>query len=249
MAGAVLIAVGTGIAGAADLPVKTAPLYVPAPFTWTGCYFGGNFGGAWDNTNWSDTLLGVNWSNGNSNGLGLIGGGEAGCNYQMGAFVVGVEGDFDWAAKNHSSNNAVVGPTGDSFQLTSNNYWISTVAARFGFAVERALLYGKVGGGWVGTNGFTVTDVTTGASFSSANSNTLGGWLVGAGVEYAYTTTWTMKLEYDYLGLGSQSVTLPGTVIPALAGDTFNSGHRNVQMVKLGVNYLFNWGGPVVARY
>jgi outer membrane immunogenic protein len=48
--------------------------------------------------------------------------------------------------------------------------------------------------------------------------------------------------------LGSRSFTLPGVVIPALAGDTITSNH-NVQEVKLGINYLFNWGGPVVARY
>jgi len=30
----------------------------------------------------------------------------------------------------------------------------------------------------------------------------------------------------------------------AFVGDTF-TGHRNVQMVKVGFNYLFNWGGPV----
>jgi len=34
------------------------------------------------------------------------------------------------------------------------------------------------------------------------------------------------------------------------AGDTFTSNNnRNVQTVKAGVNYLFNWGAPVAARY
>jgi hypothetical protein len=33
----------------------------------------------------------------------------------------------------------------------------------------------------------------------------------------------------------------------ALAGDTFTSNNRNVQMVKIGVNYLF--GGPTATRY
>jgi outer membrane immunogenic protein len=36
---------------------------------------------------------------------------------------------------------------------------------------------------------------------------------------------------------------------PFLAGDTFTSNNRNVQMVKVGVNYLFNWDAPVAARY
>ena len=57
-----------------------------------------------------------------------------------------------------------------------------------------------------------------------------------------------MKFEYDYLGLGNRTFSIPATA-PLLAGDTFVSNNRNVQMVKLGVNYLFNWGAPVAARY
>jgi outer membrane immunogenic protein len=56
-----------------------------------------------------------------------------------------------------------------------------------------------------------------------------------------------VKLEYDYLGLGNRTFFVPATS-PFLAGDTFTSNNRNVQMVKVGVNYLFNWGAPA-ARY
>jgi len=50
------------------------------------------------------------------------------------------------------------------------------------------------------------------------------------------------------LRLPGRTFTLTGAVFPALAGDTITSEH-NIQMVKLGINYRFNWGGPVVARY
>ena len=30
---------------------------------------------------------------------------------------------------------------------------------------------------------------------------------------------------------------------PFLAGDTFTQSNRNIQMVKVGINYLFNWSG------
>src|SRR6516165_5503340 len=80
IAGASLLALGTGLASAADLPVK-APPYVPPPaFSWTGCYFGGNIGGAWAQSNWSDSLFGLNW--GNTSDARFIGGGQVGCNYQ-----------------------------------------------------------------------------------------------------------------------------------------------------------------------
>jgi len=112
----------------------------------------------------------------------------------------------------------------------------------------------KVGGGWVGNNNFTVTNLTTGASFTCGTfnltncGNNTGGWLLGAGFEYAFTNNWTVKLEYDYLGLGNRTFFIPATA-PFLAGDTFTSNNRNVQTVKVGFNYLFNWGAPVAARY
>jgi len=53
-----------------------------------------------------------------------------------------------------------------------------------------------------------------------------------------------VKLEYDYLGLGNRTVFVPATAPTIFAGDTFTSGNRNVQMVKVGLNYLFNWGAP-----
>ena len=120
---------------------------------------------------------------------------------------------------------------------------------RLGVAANNWLFYGKAGGGWVGNNGFNVADLTTGSSIG-IGSNTRSGWLAGAGIEWAVTNNWTVKVEYDYLGLGSASFIVPaGTLLPSvLTGDTF-SGHRNVQEFKIGFNYLFNWGAPLAPPY
>lgn len=81
-------------ASAADLPRK-APPYMPPPvpaLTWTGCYLGGNIGGAWANVEVSDVPTGVTASRSNS---GFAGGGQIGCDYQMGAWVIGIRNMFD----------------------------------------------------------------------------------------------------------------------------------------------------------
>ena len=254
---------GTAVAGAADMPVKAPPPMLPPPvpvFSWTGFYVGGNIGGAWGNNRWTDTLFGTNFNNNNNNNNNgrFIGGGQIGGNYQIGQFVIGGEWDFDWAGNNNNNANNVgvfIPGVGNIIvnNNNNNNNWITTVAARFGWAVDHWLFYGKAGGGWVAhNNNFTITNLTTGVSFTCANNfngfnnncgnNNNGGWLVGAGLEYAFANNWTVKLEYDYLGLGNRSFVIPaGTV---LAGDTFTTNNRNVQMVKVGFNYLFNWGAP-----
>jgi len=90
---------------------------------------------------------------------------------------------------------------------------------------------------WVGHDDFTVTSLTTGASVT-ASTNRNSGWLVGAGIEWAFWPNWSAKVEYNYLGLDDRTFIVPaGTVTPLylfLAGDTFTQSNRNIQMVKVG---------------
>jgi outer membrane immunogenic protein len=240
--------VGTAIAAqAADLPVPApaykAPVTAPPPFLWSGFYIGGNIGAAWSQATVNDLAPpvggGVNYGNPNPNTM-FIGGGQVGANYQISNFVIGAEADFDWMG-HHSSGPAVTTGVG-TIQLTASDRWITTVAARFGVALDHWLIYGKAGGGWVGAGNFSVANLTTGTSASVGGNSTNSGWLVGGGVEYAWTPNWTTKLEFDYLGLRNANYTVPATSA-VLPGDTFTSTGRSVYMLTGGVNYLFNFGG------
>ena len=216
-------------------PVYAPPVYAPPPL-WTGFYLGGNIGGAWANRDVTDTFLGVNFNNGNNNGV-FIGGGQLGFNWQISNFVLGFEADIDGAANNNKTGTVFI-PTVATIQ-SSNNRWITTLAARFGVTNGYWLFYGKAGGGWVGSDDFTVTNLTTGASITASNNNTNSGWLVGAGVEWAFAPNWSAKVEYNYLGLNDVTFTVPAGS-SFLAGDTFTQSNRNIQMVKAGINYQFN---------
>jgi outer membrane immunogenic protein len=242
---------GTSLAAnAADLPpappmAPRAPVaYIPAApmFSWTGFYIGGNVGGGWSRGNVVDSVFGVNFNNGNS--ASFLGGGQIGGNYQIGSFVIGAEADFDWFANNNNSGNGTTVPAIPALgtptailRASANDRWETTLAARFGYALDHMLFYGKAGGGWVGAGNFAVTNVGTGASVAVSNGNTNVGWLLGAGFEYAFAQNWTAKLEYDYLALNNASynVTVPGLGVV----DTFTNGGRNVQTLTFGVNYLF----------
>jgi outer membrane immunogenic protein len=65
---------------------------------------------------------------------------------------------------------------------------------------------------------------------------------LGVGLEYAFWDNWSAKLEYNYMGFGSDDFFAPG------GGRA--SVDNNVQAVKFGINYKFGgWGPPVAARY
>jgi len=222
-----LLGVST-VTHAADILRRSPPVATPiilAPYNWTGFYVGGNIGGGWSNLSVTDTFTGVTWA---TNGAAFIGGVQAGYNWQIENIVLGVEWDFDWIGSGSHTGTVATGL--GSLQLSANPNWATTIAARFGIAANNWLFYGKVGGGWIGSNA-TVLNLTTGAGWNG--SNTSGGWLLGGGIEYAFTRNWTAKLEYNYLGLSDWSS--PTTLAPS---DTaVVSG--NVQMVKVGVNYKF----------
>ena len=193
-------------ANAADLHVKAPPAPPPPPpFSWNGFYIGGDLGGVWANGNVTDNLFGLSASASRS---GFIGGGEVGYNYQVNNVVFGIEGNFDWTSLSATGNGAVI-PAVGALQASANTNWVTTVAGRLGIAADRALFYVKGGGGWVG-NSASITNLTTGASISASNTNS--GWLIGGGVEWAFASNWSAKIEYDYLGL--RSWTLNGALLP-----------------------------------
>jgi outer membrane immunogenic protein len=216
---------------ASDVLVSSAP--PPAPtftsiwYNWNGVYIGGNVGGAWASGTLTDNLSGASFTGDTS---GFVGGGQIGYNWQVAPqIVLGAEGMFDGTSISKSSN-AVNIFNGDLLQGSARTNSVSTIAARFGYAADHWLYYGKAGGGWV-RNSATVTDLTTGASVSSSATN--NGWMLGAGIEYGITPNWTVKLEYDYLGLRdwTRSSLL-------FVGDTVTLS-RQINMFTVGTNYKF----------
>jgi outer membrane immunogenic protein len=227
---------------AADLPVK-APMLPPPPppFSWTGFYLGGNLGAGWANQRVNDTLIGREFSR--SSDAVFIGGGQIGYNWQINQnFVLGVEWDFD-AAGNNDNNRVGNGiPFGARLFTvrSSGDRWLSTLAARIGYANDHWLFYAKLGGGEVGVSRFTIFD-DRGFSVGSNTSRTRTGGMVGGGIEYAFTNNWTAKLEYDWISVKSRSFVVP-VGAPFLVGDVFSTRSNSVQAFKVGFNYLFNRG-------
>ena len=229
-------------AKAADLPPAPRPVFVPAlpPFSWTGFYLGGNLGAGWNHGNISDSSGLFAW--GANNSTTFVGGAQVGGNYQINNIVLGLEGDFDWFANSNNSGGGTAFPAaaGNIVQGSNNGRWLTMLTGRVGLAADRLLVYMKGGGAWVGSNNLTLTG-PGGGSVSIGNGNTNTGWVAGAGIEWAFAPNWTTKLEYDYVGLSNKSLTVTVPTIGGPVADTFSTNNRNVQMVTVGVNYLFNY--------
>jgi len=204
----------------------------PIPFyNWTGFYVGGNLGGAFEDGTLTDDRFGVAFSNSRS---GFIGGGQIGYNWQFWPqFVLGVEWMFD-ATDLRSDTDTVVVSGGTILSASTKVDWITSLAARFGWAANNWLFYGKAGGAWVHDSA-TVTSIVRGIAFSDSASDTKGGWLVGAGIEYGFAPSWTVRLEWDHIGL--DDVTHSGFVIKSPSDIITVS--RRFDLLTVGLNYRF----------
>jgi outer membrane immunogenic protein len=214
--------VAVGHALAADLPQPPppppqAPVFVPVPvYNWSGIYVGINGGYGFGNANWSGPL-----NSGTSNANGGLIGGTLGVNFQSGAFVAGIEGDFDWSGINSNTANTFCAVTAN---CQTGNTWLSTLRGRAGFASDRILFYGTAGGVF-GNEQLTANGATS--------TKTQAGWTAGAGVEAAFAENWTAKLEYLYMDLGKITCGVCGGV-PVSVTLTNN-------IIRAGINYKFNF--------
>ena len=77
--------------------------------------------------------------------------------------------------------------------------------------------------------------------FTLSDTKFHSGWTVGGGAEWAFAGPWSAKAEYMFARYSSQDYF--ASIAPGL------SFGMDVHTVKAGINYRFNWGGPVVAKY
>jgi opacity protein-like surface antigen len=69
--------------------------------------------------------------------------------------------------------------------------------------------------------------------------------MVGAGIEYAFTSSVSAKLEYNYMDFGKRTYYFLIDDVPIDV-----TVRQNLHLIKVGVNWRLDFGKyPVVARY
>jgi outer membrane immunogenic protein len=267
-----LVALGLGAtaAFAADRPV---PAYAPPPppvpvYTWTGCYIGGSAGwgsGTSNHTTVGDSVLTSTLGGrtaisapagsdiaGDLNLTGFIGGFQGGCNYQVGIWVFGIEGDG--SATNKEGQNFETALANFPNLATRANWisqtqerWLVTARGRLGLSGwgwfgDKTLLYVTGGGAWakIDTSEFLIGTNSSSPVNGHQESNTRSGWTVGAGIEYALGYGWSVKSEYLYVKFDDY------TTFNSPPFGNNNIAPRNVSLhnniFRAGMNYKLGWG-------
>jgi opacity protein-like surface antigen/outer membrane protease len=238
-----------GEARAADMPA-TPPPVMPL-WTWTGGYVGTHIGAAWGDTKFSDPA-GISLYGDQVSTPGAIGGFQAGYNWQVpqSRFVLGIEGDLSGLVSKGSNTCLASSRLVVSADCRNEPNASATITPRIGYAIDplgRTLAYIKGGFAAVHDSTEISTNGTTPKTETTDRFWTMG-WTVGAGVERALTPAWSLKLEYDYLGLGRANVATPPGQVQTIPGDFTSyqatpagttSLSQNVQEVKFGLNYRF----------
>lgn len=216
---------------------------------WSGIYVGAHVGYGRGNNTWSDfrdptypqfnTL--VPGQDADYDLGGTLAGGQVGYNWQRGRTVFGVEADVNWAEIEGSGNNSPQffgGCLQENFCETEIDAF-GTFTGRLGYTLDNALFYAKGGVAWVHEKHATGynTDPDPSLYWWDEPSSTRWGWTVGGGAEIAFAQNWSLRAEYNYIDLGSDTVDFNFSPPQPFAARAESEEHLHT--FNVGLNYHF----------
>ncbi|MGA2734826.1 MAG: outer membrane protein [Syntrophobacteraceae bacterium] len=224
-----LLVIG-GFAGAAD-PAGT-------DHNWTGFYVGLNAGAAINDSSYAfapnpppgDT------GSGNFNNASFTAGGQAGYNYQINQFVIGLETDLNYNGIDQSGHiNSPFTST-----VTQKIDYFGTLRPRVGYLPTSKLLLYVTGGlayGDVRSSSNILFTTPIFDNYIGSKSSMQVGWAAGGGIEYALSRNWSIKAEYLEVDLGSDSYSCSDG---SPCGCSYRTDVKSLEgIARLGINYKF----------
>jgi outer membrane immunogenic protein len=239
-------------AQAADLPAAApaykAPVMAPTPaYNWTGFYIGASLGGEWDKIDGNFVAFPGSWEVSNSRGMWD---GHIGAQYQWSSLVLGVEGNFV-GLFNHNGGTVTCAPPTCAFAgstISANlvdDIW--TIGGKLGWAFGPGMAYAS--GGFASTRADQFLFNPNGTLNESSRTSHNGAY-VGGGIDWQAwaTPSGALVLGLEYRHYWFESVTTTAVTAGGFTGDQWTV-HPHADTLEAKASWLFNWGGPVVARY
>jgi outer membrane immunogenic protein len=228
-------------------PRRSAPAYSPPPpaayFSWTGFYIGAQGGYGWGESEEVYFPNKAKFIGTQTYDIdGALAGGVLGFNWALAGFIIGIEGEGNWA--NIKGNSAEINlGSGDTYHTKISSY--STVKGRIGMGFDRTLLYVTGGGAWASVQSRynPAFNVRNCAGTVCETTDVHSGWVVGAGGEWAFTPNVSFKIEYNYVALDTSTAHF------SAAGLNRSEWDNDFSVIKAGINFRFGGGGgPVYAN-
>jgi outer membrane immunogenic protein len=221
-----------GSALSLSMPAMAADI-VEEAYDWSG-FYGGVFAGVgftssdWDGVD-DDIGVGPVSIDESLNDTQFLLGALAGINFQHDRWVFGLEADVAWFDSDEHEN--LDGAEG--LDITSEIDLLGSVRARAGYAADRTLFYLTGGLAFADAEHTWDDDGSPGLNNSSPETVDLDfGWVVGAGIEHAWTDNWLVRIEGLYFDLGSED----GEASTPVETDSFEVD-QEIFVARIGISY------------
>jgi outer membrane immunogenic protein len=261
-----LVLSATTFAGAAQA-ADIAP-YSPAmpAFSWSGVYGGANIGYGWGEFDGSSADIGYTDPGDPADPLddltflypgfdgsldvdGVVGGLYGGANFEIAGFVFGLDADYSWSGitGDASTGDILINdvPVGSFGEGSLDVDWLAHVRGRIGYGFDRFMLFFAGGLAVAGLNSDASYVAPLGVDVAgSSGDDSVTGWTIGGGIEWAATDNLIVRAEYLYdqfddVNLGSYQVTdtnfSPAVTFPQSSVD----GDLSVNIFRVGVSWKF----------
>jgi outer membrane immunogenic protein len=241
-----IVALGVTAASAADMAVKARPLPPPLPACaqFGGFYVGAHVGAAYYRSERHD--LDYFWEGATTVATesGIIGGVQAGWNWQARCTVFGFEIDASWGSQDAHWRSEWQTSVAD-YHHDRELKWFGTARTRAGVVVDSLLLYVTGGFAWANIGNNHHLSVPGWTYIDHSDSKTRWGFVAGVGTEWAWGGGWTLKSEFLYMQFADHdyNVTFRYDTCSSCF-DTYRwKADDSAWVARVGINYIFGGVG------
>jgi outer membrane immunogenic protein len=199
---------------------------------WTGLYMGAHIGsarssGAYDAYTPRNSFDGFDLQG--LDGSAFIGGIHLGYNWDMGNYIIGLEGSISRMSLSKASKRSNEEGTVPQFNREVDNLFLLT--PRIGWEVGNALIYAKAG---LAATRVGATHDKDGDMIASGGTET--GWAIGIGAELPIAERWTARIDLTHADFGNTRQDFAGA---GNNDDIWTTQKLKTQVITVGFNYRF----------
>lgn len=190
-------------------------------YDWSGFYVGGVAGYGWaDSQHCDSNSVDCDFPGPDVDSDGFMGGATLGYNYQLDQVVLGIEADYMLGGVDGSTPPGSIDGFGCGNGCETNIDGLGTVRARLGFAIDNFMPFISGGVAFMDVEGV----------LNEGSSDTFVNAVAGAGLEFAFSDSITIKGEYLHVFDNGENLMYAGEL---------GLSDVSLDLVRVGVNFQF----------